>query len=48
MAAFLGEDDTFDHAMAAFAATYADLNEADHACLLDAIGSGRLTATAGI
>jgi uncharacterized protein (DUF2252 family) len=45
IATYLGEDDTFDEAIADFASTYADLNEADHACLVDAIDSGRLPAT---
>jgi uncharacterized protein (DUF2252 family) len=48
MAAFLGDDDAFDQAIAAFAATYADVNQADHACLIQAIESGRVTAVAGI
>jgi hypothetical protein len=48
MAAFLGDDDAFDQAIAAFAATYADVNQADHARLVEAIDSGRITAVAGI
>jgi uncharacterized protein (DUF2252 family) len=48
MAAFLGEDDAFDRAIAGFATSYADRNEADHACLIDAIDSGRVAAAAGI
>ncbi|MGZ4710297.1 MAG: DUF2252 domain-containing protein [Acidimicrobiales bacterium] len=48
MAAFLGDDDAFDQAIAAFAATYANVNEADHACLIEAIDSGRISAVAGI
>lgn len=45
IATYLGEDDTFDEAIADFARTYADLNEADHARLLEAVASGRLAAT---
>ena len=45
-AAFLGHDDTFDRAIAAFATTYADLNEADHARLVEAIDRGRVPAVA--
>ena len=48
MAAFLGDDDAFERAIAAFAGTYADLNESDHACLIEAIESGRLPAVAGV
>ena len=45
IATYLGDDDTFDDAIADFAETYADLNEADHRLLVDAIESGRLPAT---
>ena len=45
---YLGNGDTFDHAVADFAEGYADLNAADHAALLAAIESGRLPATHGI
>ena len=48
MAAYLGEGDTLDGAIARFAAAYADVNEADHARLVDAIETGRLAATPGI
>ncbi len=48
LAAYLGDDDTFDHALAAFAVTYADVNEADHASLLEAIDEGKIGATPGI
>jgi len=44
LAAFLGADDEFDRAIASFARTYADVNERDHALLVDAVGSGRITA----
>ncbi len=43
LAAYLGEDDTFDHAVAEFAAAYADVNAVDHARLVEA----RETAAAG-
>ncbi|MGZ8567482.1 MAG: DUF2252 family protein, partial [Actinomycetota bacterium] len=48
MAAYLGERDGFDGAMAHFAAAYADSNEADHARLVDAIESRRISALSGV
>lgn len=45
IATYLGDDDEFDEAIADFAHTYADLNERDHARLVDAIDTGRLDAT---
>lgn len=48
IAAYLGGSDKFDLAMAAFAETYADLNEKDHAALLDAVRSGRVHAQTGL
>ena len=48
MAAYLGDDATFDHAIAEFAAAYADTNEADHRLLGTAIADGRLVAEAGV
>ncbi|MFI1583273.1 DUF2252 domain-containing protein [Embleya sp. NPDC020630] len=44
VAAYLGGGDTFDRAVTTFAETYADRNERDHAALLAAVKSGRLTA----
>ncbi|MGW9210908.1 DUF2252 domain-containing protein [Embleya sp. NPDC055664] len=44
IAAYLGGGDTFDRAVTTFAETYADRNERDHAALLAAVKSGRLTA----
>ncbi len=44
IAAYLGAGDAFDQAMAAFAESYADQNERDHATLSAAIESGRLQA----
>ena len=46
MAAYLGADDTFEQAIAEFAVRYADVNEADHARLLEAIADGRVDASA--
>jgi hypothetical protein len=37
-----------DHAMADFAARYADQNERDHAAFLAAIAQGRVQAESGI
>lgn len=48
IAAYLGEDDTFDQAIAAFAASYADTNQHDHQRLVEAIDAGTIKATAGI
>jgi uncharacterized protein (DUF2252 family) len=44
IAGYLGSSDVFDRAIAAFAETYADQNERDHAALLDAIAAGRIPA----
>ncbi len=43
IAAYLGGSDVFDRAITEFAAAYADQNERDHAALVDAVTSGRLT-----
>ena len=48
IAAYLGEGDRFDRAIAEFAATYADVNERDHQRLGDAIADGRVTAITGV
>ncbi len=48
LAAYLGGGDVFDNAVADFATSYADQNEADHAALVAAIKDGRLTAESGI
>ena len=45
MAAYLGEEDTFDEAMVAFAAGYAETNHHDYERFLDAIADKRLHAT---
>jgi uncharacterized protein (DUF2252 family) len=44
IAAYLGASDTFDQAIAEFAAAYADQNEKDHDALVAAAASGRITA----
>jgi uncharacterized protein (DUF2252 family) len=41
---YLGEDDSFPDAMVAYAEAYADVNEADHGVLVEAVRSGRLQA----
>jgi uncharacterized protein (DUF2252 family) len=48
LAAYLGQDGSFDEAVAAFARTYADLNETDHRALVEAIDEGRIVATTGV
>jgi uncharacterized protein (DUF2252 family) len=42
IAGYLGKKDTFDKAMADFAASYADQNERDHAAMMAAIRAGKL------
>ena len=44
IASYLGRSERVDRAIAAFAETYADQNERDHAALLDAIATGRILA----
>jgi uncharacterized protein (DUF2252 family) len=44
IAAYLGNGESFDRALAAFAAAYADQNDLDHRALLDAIASGAVVA----
>jgi uncharacterized protein (DUF2252 family) len=44
IAAYLGGSDAFDQAITAFAGAYADQNEIDHAALVRAVASGRITA----
>ena len=44
ISSYLGKKDTFDQAMADFAESYADQNDADFASLLDAVATGRVTA----
>jgi uncharacterized protein (DUF2252 family) len=45
VAAYLGQSDVFDQAIADFAAAYADQNERDHQALTAAVASGRVTAS---
>ncbi len=47
LAAYMGRSDAFDRAVAAFAASYAHQNDADHAAFTAAIRGGRLAATPG-
>jgi uncharacterized protein (DUF2252 family) len=42
--AYLGKSDRFDHAVAEFAAAYANLNERDHQALVEAVADHRITA----
>lgn len=48
LAGYCGKNDELDGAVAAFAVTYADRTEADHAELVRAIKAGRLAAEFGI
>ncbi len=48
IAAYLGKSDTFDQAMADFAESYADQNDADYAAFIAAIDIGRLEAVQGL
>ena len=48
LAAYLGEDSTFEQAIATFASAYADTNEGDHLALLDAVTGGSIAALPGI
>ena len=48
IAAYLGAGRVFDNALVAFATEYADQNALDHASLVAAIDSGRITALSGV
>lgn len=48
IAGYLGTSDTFDRAVAEFAAAYADQNERDYADLKEAATSGRVLAQRGV
>jgi hypothetical protein len=48
IASYLGAGERFDHAVAEFAATYADLNERDHRALVQAVADGRVSAVEGL
>ena len=45
---YMGKRDVFDNAIADFSAAYADQNERDHAALVEAVKSGRVTAVQGV
>ena len=42
---YMGKSTAFEDALAEFGVAYAEQNERDHACLVDAVRSGRLEAT---
>jgi uncharacterized protein DUF2252 len=48
IAAYLGDDTTFDEALVEFAEAYADRNERDHAALVEAVRTGRVAAETGV
>jgi uncharacterized protein (DUF2252 family) len=48
IAGYIGDDDAFEHAMAAFAIAYADQTERDHEALTTAIAKGRIHAEEGV
>jgi uncharacterized protein (DUF2252 family) len=48
IAAYLGNSDVFDRAIAKFATAYADQNERDYESLVDAVKSGRIIAEHGL
>jgi uncharacterized protein (DUF2252 family) len=48
VAGYLGTSDTFDKAMADFAAAYAEQNASDHRLLQEAVTAGRVEATLGV
>jgi uncharacterized protein (DUF2252 family) len=48
IAAYLGNGDVFDRAMASFAETYADQNDRDYRALQEAVSSGRVAAEVGV
>ncbi len=47
-AAYLGEEPTFEEAVADFAAAYAETNESDHQLLCEAVTAGRLATLDGV
>ncbi|MEU3598856.1 DUF2252 domain-containing protein [Streptomyces sp. NPDC006798] len=48
LAGYCGRGEELDEAVAAFAVTYADRTEADHADLVAAVGAGRIAAEQGV
>ena len=45
---YLGDEDTFDRAVADFSDKYAEVNAKDHQALVDAIASGKVEAESGL
>ena len=48
IASYLGSGPTFDQALAAFAAAYADQNQRDYQALKEAAATGRITVETGV
>lgn len=48
LAAYLGDDDTFDDAIVSFAGHYADQNDRDYDAFVHAVASGRIEAQRGV
>ena len=48
IAGYLGSGDSFDRAIARFAETYADQNEADYTALRHAVDAGRIAVETGV
>jgi uncharacterized protein (DUF2252 family) len=48
IAAYLGKNDVFDHAIADFSVAYANQNERDYTALVAAVKSGRIKAQTGV
>ena len=48
IAAYLGQNDSFDRAMASFAEAYADQNERDYAVFSKAVKAKRIAAVSGV
>jgi hypothetical protein len=48
IAGYCGKNEELDEALAAFAVTYADRTEADHADLVAAVRAGRIAAELGV
>jgi len=48
IAGYLGSGDSFDRAIARFAETYADQNEADYTVLRHAVDAGRIAVETGV
>ena len=48
IAAYLGEGDAFDRAIADYSVVYADQNERDYKALKKAVADGRIVAQSGL